>query len=117
MNKEMRKVIFETVLFFLLSSCAAFQSVHYGQEYSEPTAVSKIQVFSSQPALSYVKLGEVSVFGVTKSNRSYMIGQLKKMAAEMGGDAIILQERELPRYVPKPIKGIVIKWKLKKPNE
>ena len=45
-----------------------------------------------------------------------MIGRLKEMAAEMGGDALILQERKIPMYMPKPIVGIVIKLRQEQPD-
>lgn len=97
-------------LSLLLIGCAAFRSVHYGKEYAEPTLSKNIELVSQEPSQKYTRLGEVVVFGVTESNRFYMLKELKEMAAEMGGDAIILQERAFPRYAPKPLLGIVIKW-------
>lgn len=106
----MRKIICLLLVMTIIVGCAAFKSVHYGEEYSPATTMEKVEVLSYEPGQKYIKLGEVTVFGVTDSNRFYLLNQLREMAAEMGGDAIVLQEREFPKYTPKPIVGIVIKW-------
>ncbi|MDP8234091.1 MAG: hypothetical protein P9M06_04755 [Candidatus Saelkia tenebricola] len=107
---NIRKVFYLLLVALFFQGCAAFQSIHYGEEYSPPTHVENIQLFSYNPEKGYVELGQVTVFGVTHSNRIHMLGRLKEMAAEMGGDAVVLQERKTPLYTPKPIVGTVIKW-------
>lgn len=99
-----------SLLAIILQGCAAYKSVHYGEEYSSPTHIENVKVLTYKPQGNFIKLGEVSVFGVTSSNRIYMLNQLKEMAADMGGDAVIIEERDFPRYTPKPIIGVVIKW-------
>ncbi|MDP8252914.1 MAG: hypothetical protein P9X27_00730 [Candidatus Kaelpia aquatica] len=106
----MKKVFYLFLVLLMLQGCAAYKSVHYGQDYSSPTDVDDIEIFSFSPGGSYIQLGEVTVFGVTPTNRAHMLERLKDMAAEMGGDAIIIEERETPTYMPKPIQGLVIKW-------
>ena len=106
-----RGIFFIVLAGMVISSCAAFTSIHYGKEYAPPTDKAQIRVLTQKPGDEYTELGEVTVFGVTDSNRAYMLRRLREMAAEMGGDALILQEREFPRYTPKPLRGIVIKWK------
>jgi len=110
---EFKKVSYLLLAVLFLQGCAAFKSIHYGEEYSPPTSVESVQLFSHNPEEKYVELGQVTVFGVTHSNREHMINRLKEMAAEMGGDALILQERKTPMYMPKPIVGVVIKWQQK----
>ena len=107
---EFKKIVCLLLAVLFLQGCAAFQSIHYGEEYSPPTGVENVQVLFHAPGEEYVKLGQVTVFGVTPSNRGYMLSRLKEMAAEMGGDALILKERKSPMYMPKPVVGVVIKW-------
>ncbi len=107
---EFKKIVCLLLAMLFLQGCAAFQSIHYGEEYSPPTSVGNVQLLSCAPGKKYIELGRVTVFGVTYSNREHMLNRLKEMAAEMGGDALILQERKTPMYMPKPIVGIVIKW-------
>ncbi|MDD5614468.1 MAG: hypothetical protein PHQ54_05305 [Candidatus Omnitrophica bacterium] len=107
----MRKVFTVIVLVSILSfGCAAYKSVHFGQDHYLPKEASDIGVFSSVPDKLYAELGEIAVFGVTSTNRDYMLNRLKEMAADMGGDAIILKDSDIPVYIPKPMAGIVVKW-------
>ncbi|MDP8216875.1 MAG: hypothetical protein P9L98_06155 [Candidatus Kaelpia imicola] len=105
----MKEVFYLFLVLLMLQGCAAYKSIHYGQDYSPPTDVDDIEIFSFSPEGSYIQLGEVTVFGVTPTNRAHMLKRLKDMAAEMGGDAIIIKECGTPIYIPKPIQGLVIK--------
>ncbi len=106
----MKKFFYIFLVSLIFQGCAAYKSVHYGQDYSPPTDVNNVEIFSFNPGGSYIELGEVTVFGVTPTNRAHMLGRLKDMAAEIGGDAIIIEEHGTPAYMPKPIQGLVIKW-------
>ena len=103
------KAVFFLLALFLISGCAAYKSVHFGEDYSPPTDIENVEILFCSPESEFVELGEVKVYGVTASNRSFMLQQLREMAAEMGGDGIVIEEREFPRYAPKPVAGIVIK--------
>ena len=106
----MKKLFYLFLVLFMLEGCAAYKSIHYGQDYSPPTDVNNVEVLSFSPEDHYIELGEVTLFGVTPTNKEHMLKRLKDMVAEMGGDAVIIEESKTPIYMPKPIQGLVIKW-------
>jgi hypothetical protein len=106
----MKSLIYLLLALFLLGGCAAYKSVHYGQDYSPPTDAGDIEILSFIPGRPYIELGEVTLFGVTPTNKAHMLNRLKDMVAEMGGEAVIIEEPETPIYMPRPIRGLVIKW-------
>jgi len=89
------------LLFFVMfiSGCATFSSVMYTDNIYAPTDPLRVKVFSNKPPQEYISIGEVSAKGASTSSRSNMIEQLKTKAAEMGGDAIILQTAEVAESI------------------
>lgn len=90
------------VLFLCLGlfGCASFSAIKYNDDiiYS-PTNPNMVKVFNSEPPQAYERIGEVSSIGAPYSNRNNIVERLKGKAAEMGGDAIILQSDEVTRGV------------------
>ncbi len=86
----------------------------------KPTNPSDIEIYYLEPGKSYTKIGMVEARGATLSSWKKVENYLRKEAAKIGGDAVIILEQVRPVrgitskgvvYRKKYLRGIVIKWK------
>lgn len=116
----MKKLIVLLFLALFLQGCAhapviAITSARYANHYPS-TETKDIGIFHSEPTQPYEKIGEIYVNASFKANWNYIYDQIKKEAASMGADAVIITDdsssKDTMRFgKSKIINPIAIKFK------
>ena len=94
LSPAMRKGVWIGILFGLLVGCASMTVVPLGEQkvYSPRTVPDKILVFVEKPETTFVQIALLDYTGKSQSSKSGAIKAIKNKAAQIGADAIILQE-------------------------
>jgi hypothetical protein len=83
------------LLCLLLCGCASFYAVKLDEDkVYPPTKPADVQILKKAPEQPYIVIGEIRAQGETISVQENMEQRLKEKAADMGGDAIILEVKE-----------------------
>jgi len=95
----MRKLICLLVLAMLVGGCTTFNAQTYPlSETYLPTNPEGIQVFRNPPPIQHIPIGEVEASAASASKTSSIYRRLKKDAANMGGDAIVIVDEGTEYY-------------------
>jgi len=81
---------------FLLAGCANFYCSRYPNCNYAPTVAANIPIYNNFPPTPYEVIGEVGGNGAPASSWSGMGKRMREYAAQIGGDAIVLQSQETP---------------------
>lgn len=120
MKKHPAFTIFSLVLLILYFSCVRSRIMPQPNINFEPTNPSDVEIYYLEPEKSYIKIGMVEARGATLSSWKKVENYLRKEAAKIGGDSVIILEQDRPVrgitsrgivYRKKYLRGIVIKWK------
>jgi hypothetical protein len=85
----MKKIISTIILLCLLNGCATMKTTsYYPQENLAPTDPEDILILSTAPLRVHRVIGEVSLDSATYSER-----ELRKQAAAIGGEAVIVESQ------------------------
>lgn len=139
LNKKNKKIFcFVVILVAFLISCVRSKVTSYPIANYEPSNKKEVKLYYLIPPVPFEVLGEVEVKGAPAASWRRVEGRLKKEAAKIGGDAVILLAKEnplvgvyqTPTYIYRGSKyyqiqhgskivmyrkylfGLVIKWKL-----
>ena len=103
--------------------CASASSSRYPGTIYAPTAPGTVPIYYNFPPVKYEVIGEVKYDGAPAARWSGAEKLLRVEAAKMGGDAIVIQEKERPirgailsgstigLAREKTMRGVVIKYK------
>lgn len=120
MKKHPAFTIISLVLLTLYFSCVRSRVMPQPNINLEPTNPWDVEIYYLEPEKSYTKIGMVEAGGARLSSWKNVEKYLRKQAAKIGGDAIIILEQDRPVrgitskgkvYRKKYLRGIVIKWK------
>ena len=100
----MRKIMF-LLLCLGLFGCVNTSFVKYDATIYELTNPETIKIFTFDPPQKHIRIGEIYLAGRVTWGSEIFAKTVKRMAAEMGGDAVVLPPGMLPAT------GIVIKFK------
>ncbi len=107
----MRRVLslFLSSLLFCSVSCVKAKVASYPHTSYPPTNADQVQVFNTKPPAEFEVIGEVTGRGAPAASWESVYSGMKKKAAKIGGDAIILIEskREYAGTYSSPDKGSV----------
>ncbi len=92
----MKKIFFLLIFSIFLQGCATFYASRYPNNTYFPTDAKTVQIYYNMPPGEFEFIGEVSGEGAPASNQDNMLLRLKEYAAQIGGDAIIIQSIDHP---------------------
>lgn len=81
----------------LLASCASVDITKTGSGYYEPTNPNQIEILKTRPEQTYVELGTLTVTGFNSGDVAKMHNAIRKEAAPLGADAVIITEEGMVR--------------------
>ena len=90
------------ILLFPCLGCASVSSATYPGAALSPTDSSSIAIYYNAPPVPYDVIGEVQYQGAPAAQWSGAEKLLREKAAKMGGDAVIVQEKD------RPIRGAMV---------
>ncbi len=108
------------VLLTLCFSCIRSRVMPQPDINFEPTRQWDVKIYYIEPEKPYIKIGMVEAEGAALSSWKNVENSLRKKAAKIGGDAVIVLEQDRPVggitsggivYKKKYLRGTVIKWK------
>lgn len=120
MKKHLAFTIISLVLLMLYFSCVGSRVMPQPDFNFEPTRQRDVKIYYIEPEKPYIKIGMVEARGAPLSSWKKLENYLRKEAAKIGGDAVIILEQDRPVrgitsrgivYRKKYLRGIVIKWK------
>ena len=92
----MKKLTFLFVMATFMSGCASFYCSRYPNDNYSPTVAERIPIYNNYPPTPYEIIGEVGGNGAPASSWRGMGKRIRQYAAQIGGDAIVIQSQETP---------------------
>ncbi len=83
-------------MIMLISGCANFYSSRYPNSNYSPTIAEAIPIYNNFPPTPYEVIGEVGAEGAPASSWSGIVKRMREYAAQIGGDAIVIQNQATP---------------------
>lgn len=85
------------ILCCLLSGCATANVARYPSEHNYlPTNPNNVAVYTNFPPTQYEIIGEIEGSGAPAATWNSVAGEMRKKAAEIGGDAVIVLVQDTP---------------------
>jgi len=95
----MKKVLL-TVLCLVLAGCASFDVTKSDESMKyHPTNPEEVKILEKAPEAKYTVIGEIRAEGETLAIKDSMKQRMREEAAQIGGQAIILEIKEVPYRV------------------
>lgn len=92
----MATLILVVLVALLCVGCASASSVRYPVASYTPTSPDSIPIYYNFPPVQYEVIGEVKYDGAPAARWSGAEKLMRAEAAKIGGDAIVIQEKEQP---------------------
>jgi len=92
----MKRLICLCIGVLFISGCANFYCSRYPNNNYSPTVASALPIYNNFPPVPYEVIGEVGADGAPASSWSSIGRRMREYAAQIGGDAIVIQSQESP---------------------
>lgn len=92
----MKKIIILLFVVVFLTGCASFYCSRYPNNTYSPTVADNIPIYNNFPPSAYEVIGEVGANGAPASSWGGIGKRMREYAAQIGGDAIVIQDQATP---------------------
>ena len=113
----MRTAVILAIASVLLSACTMGSGTRTSRRLYQPTQSSYVEILFREPTRPFTVVGPVSSFGAPLAAENAMYRAIQKEAAELGADAVIVEESGIMRneiYGParrgKALQALAIRW-------
>jgi hypothetical protein len=92
----MKKLIYLFIIAILVNGCATASVTRYPSLYYPPTDPKNVAVYTNFPPAQYETIGKIEGSGAPAATWDSVAMEMRKKAAEIGGDAVVILVQDTP---------------------